>query len=309
MRVSVGLVGVLVGCGHPLKTVDDLPWSSDPPAESIPYGFWGLNGYLEPDTLPEVRDRFGLAVVSTATRHPHYAVTELFPMVRDAGMQVNLRLVGDHSYYTDDAGNFDVEAWKSMLDEWADSGVQEYIDDGTFAWHMMIDDITEFPGEGPTGDELEEMSVYSGRVMPGLPTLVRANATELPTPSGGTYEWLGASVNQYVSADGDAVDFAVAQHDRAGELGVGIVMGLNIADGGDGSSLQPGWSEGKWAMTADEITGYGEILSTVPDTLGFLNWEYDAEETWPDGTIGADYFDEAGRSAALTGLGDRLAGG
>lgn len=302
------LVCVLAGCGHPLKSVDDLPWAADPPATEVPYGFWGLNGYLEPDLLPDVRDLFALDVVSTATRHPHYATTELLPMAQAAGMSVNLRVVGDHAYYTDDGGNFDLAAWKAMVDAWTDSGVQPYIDDGTLGWHMLIDDITEFPGEGPTGDELEEMAVYSSRVFPGLPTLVRANATELPEPSAGAYEWLGASVNQYVAADGDAVDYAVEQHDRAEALGVGIVMGLNIADGGNGSSLQQGWTEGKWAMTAEEITTYGEILSTVPGTLMFLDWEYDAEEAWPDGTIGADYFDEPGRAAALLSLGERLDG-
>lgn len=286
-----------------------LPWGGDPPAEAVPYGFWGLNGFIEPDRLPPVRDRFGLTVLSTSTRHPHYAVEELLPMVRDAGMAVNLRLVGDHSYYTDADGNFDLDAWKAMVAVWADSGVQPFIDDGTFAHHMLIDDIDEFPGAGPTGDELETMAVYSGWVLPGLATLVRANAADLPEPSGGSFSWLDGSVNQYLATDGDVVAYAVTQRERADALGIGVVMGLNMADGGDGSSGQPGWSEGKWAMSADEIQHYGEVLSTVPGSRMFLNWEYDAEEPWSDGSLGTDYFDQPALTEALAGLGERLAGG
>ncbi len=286
-----------------------LPWSDDPPAEPIPYGFWGLNGFVDAEGLAHTRDTFGIDTFSTSTRHPHYAVHDLLPAVRDAGMTVNLRLVGDHAYYTDADGNFDLDAWKAMVDEWVDSGAQEFIDDGTFGHHMLIDDITEFPGQGPTGDELETMAVYSGRVLPGLATMVRANASELPAPTGGRFEWLDASVNQYLALDGDIVAYAEAQHDAAGALGIGVVMGLNMADGGDGSSGQAGWTEGKWAMSADEIRHYGTVLSTVPGTRLFLNWEYDAEELWSDGSVGSDYFDGTELRGALVELGQRLDGG
>jgi hypothetical protein len=40
----------------------------------------------------------------------------------------------------------------------------------------------------------------------------------------------------------------------------------------------------------------------------FLNWEYDAEERWADGSLGSDYFDQPEVQAALHRLGQRLAG-
>ena len=59
-------------------------------------------------------------------------------------------------------------------------------------------------------------------------------------------------------------------------------------------------------MSAAEITTYGQAL--IVDDLGmFLAWEYDAQEVWPDGTIGADYFDQPALQGALSDLGLRLA--
>ena len=90
-------------------------------------------------------------------------------------------------------------------------------------------------------------------------------------------------------------------------LGLEIVNGLNIADGGDGSSEQRGWSEHRWAMSAGEIVEYGYVLSAVPGCVTLLAWEYYGEEAWEDGSVGSDYFDRPENTAALFWL-IRLAG-
>ncbi len=285
---------------HEWEVADDAP--------PIPYGFWGLNGFQTPNGLADVRDRFGMTAFHTSTRHPNYAVTDLLPMVRDAGLVVNLRLVGGHEYYTDDQGDFSLSMWETMLDAWRDDRVQEFIDDGTIAHHMLLDDIYEFEGEPPTGDELDAMGELSQEVLPGLSTIVRSEASDMPRPSSGAYAWVDACVNQYVARHGDVEWYAAEQMEASQRLGLQLIMGLNIANGGDGSSDQPGWSEGNWAMSAEEIERYGYVLTGVDGSVMFLNWEYDGEEPWSDGSVGTDYFDRPALVDALADLAERTAG-
>lgn len=284
-------------------------WEVDPERAPVPFGFWGLNGFQDEEGLEGLTERFGLTVFSTSTRHPNYAVHDLLPLVREQGLAVNLRLVGGHEYYTDSAGNFDLEAWRQMLEPWRDSGVQEFIDDGTFLAHMLIDDIATFEGDDPTGDELDQMARISHEVLPGLKTLVREDAWLMPVPSAGRYQWLDGSVNQFSAQDGDVELYILGQQQAAYELGLELVTGLNMANGGDGSSGQPGWSHGRYAMAPWEVDLYGVPLIAVEGCRMFLAWEYDGEESWSDGSIGSDYFDQAELQEALAGLAELAAGG
>ncbi len=268
----------------------------------------GLNGFHDVDGLGEVRDRFGISAFHTSTYSPSFGVGMLLPMVREAGLKVNLRLAGDHGYYTTADGDFDLAAWKDMLEPWAGSGVEDYIDDGTIAYHMLLDDISNFEGRSPSGDELDEMARYSKSLLPGLEVAVREEAARMPRPMSGRYMHLDVSMNQYVASYGDVEEYAIINLDAADDLGLGMVNGLNIADGGDGSSGQAGWSENRYAMSATEIVEYGYVLSGSPGCVMFLAWEYDAEEPWSDGSIGADYFDRPENVEALRWLADRLAG-
>ncbi len=278
-----------------------------PPGPPAPlYGFWGLNGYVNPEGFADVRDRFGINGFMVASEKPAWAVGTLLPMVRDAGLRVNLRLAGDHPAYTVD-GDFRLELWKDRLREWDGAGLEPFIADGTLHGHMLLDDITNFQGHDPTAAELEEMARFSKELFPGLMTFVRQKATWMPTPEGGRYLWVDAAVNQYESKDGPVEAYASAEAARAEALGLGIINGLNIADGGDGSSGRAGWRPKHHPMTADEIRANGRVLATVPGCGMFLNWEYDALEEWSDGSIGAPYFDQPELRAALVELGELFA--
>lgn len=277
-------------------------------AASVPYGYWGLNGFVTEDGLAEVSDRLVAGTFQVANENPTWTVGTLLPMVRDTGMTVSLRLSGDHGSYTTSSGSFDLDAWKDRVDLWAGSGVQAFIDDGTLAGHMILDDIHNFSGADPTGDQLDEMARYSKEVLPGLMTFVRCQASTMPEPTAGVYVHLDASVNQYQSVDGEIEEYVAEELAAATALDLGIINGLNIADGGDGSSGQPGWRSGRYAMSAEEILEYGSLLAEMPGVGMFLNWEYDGSEEWSDGTIGADYFDQPTLQAALAELG-RIVGG
>lgn len=294
--------------GTDTDTAPTGPTWSGLPEETGPapyYGFWGLNGYVTPKGFEEMKGRVGLTVFQAANEDPVWTVGTLLPQVRAAGLHVTLRLTGDHEYYTE-AGGFSLGAWKARLAEWRGSGLQPFIDDGTLVGHMLLDDVVNWDGYDPTAADFEEMARYSKDLFPGLMTFVRQKATDLPVPAGGRYQWVDAQVNQYEAMEGPVERYAVDQAARARLLGLGVINGLNIADGGDGSSRQPGYRAKHWAMSADEITRYGEALARVPSCGMFLNWEYDAQEEWHDGTIGATWFQRPDLQAALLALGARV---
>lgn len=277
-----------------------------PAANPTPYGFWGLNGHTDAEGLSDVQSQFGAVTFQVANENPTWTISTLLPMVRASGMTVTLRLAGDHSYYTT-SGDFDLEAWMDRIDAWADSDLLTFIDDGTLAGHMILDDIHTFSGADPTGDQLDEMARYSAEVLPGLLTFVRCQASTMPTPSYGSYRNLDASINQYQAVDGAIADYYAEELAAATELDLGIINGLNIADGGDGRSGQPGWRTGRYAMSAAEVIEYGSTLAAMPGLGMFLNWEYDGEEAWSDGTIGDDYFNRPAMQRALRRLGGIVA--
>lgn len=272
------------------------------PAVDIPFGFWGLNGFHTAGGFADVQDRFGITIFQVASDNPSWTVGTFLPLIRSAGLTVTLRMTSNPDYST----SFNLATWKTKIDTWVGSGVQEFIDDGTLTGHMLLDDIYNFTGADPTAAELDEMARYSKEKLPGLFTFVREQASNAPVPVSGAYQYVDAFVNQYASfSDGNINDYVQDNVAAAESLNVGLIMGLNLCDGGDGSSGQRGWRTDRvtYAMSAEEITTYGETLLSVPDVLMFLMWEYDGLETWSDGiTIGSDYFDQPDLQTALYDL-------
>lgn len=261
---------------------------------------------MSEEGLTDVEDRFSTTVFQVASSSPTYTVNTLLPLVQASGMKVTLRLSGDHSNYTTN-GNFDLAKWKDQLRPWENSGVQTFINNGTLVGHMVLDGIDTFEGADPTAAELDQMAKFSQRMFPGLMTFVRQQATDLPTPTNTSqqYHHLDAVDNQYKSNQGSVADYAALQTAAAKSLGVHVINGLNIADGGDGSSGQAGATAGKFAMSAQEISSYGQALLGVSGVKMLLLWEYDGEQIWPDGSVGSDYFDQTSLKTALKNLGQQ----
>lgn len=61
---------------------------------------------------------------------------------------------------------------------------------------------------------------------------------------------------------------------KAKSKGLGLFAGLNVLDGGDGSSGFHGNYPGKWAMSAAELRTYGTALLSQSYVCGFGMWEY-----------------------------------
>jgi hypothetical protein len=52
-------------------------------------------------------------------------------------------------------------------------------------------------------------------------------------------------------------------------------MGLNVINGGNGSSGMRGTKSGQWKMSASELLKYGSALIGASTSCGFLMWRYD----------------------------------
>ncbi len=274
------------------------------PAPAPLYGFWGLDGFWNVRDLTSLRTRIRMGLVQMATTDPRSALLDIFPAMKAAGVKVSLRLTGGPKNYTLPNGDFSLPAWKFHLEKWHNTGIEAYISDGTVVGHMLLDDIKNYTGRDPTAAELDEMARYSHELFPEVMAFVRERATAMPVPDSGKYEHVDAIVNQYKALDGDVATFAMVEANAAARLDLGVINGLNIANGGDGSSRQPGWAKGRWAMSAEEIRTYGKVMAGVPTCGMFLNWEYDGTERWVDGSVGSTWFDRPDVEAALAEVGD-----
>lgn len=256
------------------------------------FGFWGLNGNFEGDIVGNLENMKGNTdmnafVVATS---PDYAVKTQLPAVEEADLTAAFRMSGGNAELIDSMGNFSLSAWKDLFDTWADAEIDPYLGD-ELLWHMMLDDIdtfdNEFGGENPTAEELAEMAKYSKNLFPGLKTLFRHDAYDMPS---GDYPYLDAVINQYATRKGSLSDYISRNLEALDELDVDVIWGLNIVDGGDGSSGHPGLSTDKFIMSPQEIEEYGKTLLQLPNSLGLLMWEYDADQKLADGYTSAERF-------------------
>jgi hypothetical protein len=55
---------------------------------------------------------------------------------------------------------------------------------------------------------------------------------------------------------------------------LGLMLGLNVLDGGNGSSGIRGFRSSKWAMSASEVKTYGLALLGNSYACGFAMWKY-----------------------------------
>ncbi len=161
-------------------------------------------------------------------------------------------------------------------------------------------------------DVLDEMARYSTERWPTLPTTIRVQPTKIAEHAAGyaqpwpewRWQYLDTAWAQYSSRKGPIAEYAVAEAAEAGQQGLGLVVGLNVLTGGDGSSgiAGPGKYADKWAMSADELGAYGSALIAEPHACTFTMWtmRYDNTTTY-------EYFTRPGISAAVSELSQQAA--
>jgi hypothetical protein len=120
------------------------------------------------------------------------------------------------------------------------------------------------------------MAKYSKELWPQMTTMVRVEPSYLASASL-TYKYVDAGWTQYQVAKGDAAKWVAAEAAAAKRKGLGLVVGLNVINGGNGSSKIRGTRSGKWSMSASEIRNYGSAMLGQSLACGFFNWTHDPE--------------------------------
>ena len=197
---------------------------------------------------------------------------------RKANVRVFINLTGNEQYLRD-ANGFSMTKWKARVDRFRNEDITPYIQDGTILAHLIMDepnDRSNWSGQVVSHADIEEMARYSKELWPGMPTYIRTLPAYL---KGGSFPHLDALWFHYVERFGPIDNFIATNFAGARALGLKIISGLNVLNGGSASSGIPGKKEGKYAMNADELRSWGGKLLSEPDQCAFLLWE------WEDGYL------------------------
>ena len=263
----------------------------------IPFGMF---------TLP--LDRYRAPITGAARVVSRSEVGGVLRAAREGKVRVVLNLGGGKANTRDASGRFDLARWKARIDEYRNVDFGPYVEEGLVLAHYLVDEPDAKPswgGQEISRADLEEMARYSKSIWPTLPTVIRA------TPA-----WL---------AEGDAaypdLDIAWAQWGGPGRrwptpeafrdenvaeaklLGLGLIVGLNQLNGGDGSSGLRGTTENPnhWEMSAAELARVGTLLVQTPYACAFVTWRYDAAfETRPGMLAALDSVASAARTRGGT---------
>lgn len=200
---------------------------------------------------------------------------------------------GRDSYVKNSDGTFSLSKWKYLVSRYKNINLGPYINDGTVLAHMLIDEphrANRWGGKPISPATLEQMAAYSKQLWPGMQTVVGEEARWLGKTSV-TYRHLDAAWPQYRANMGDASSWASAEIAAAQKKGLGVVIGMNVMDGGNGSSKIRGRTSGKWAMSATELRNYGSALLNKSYVCGYFSWTYDS-----------DYYDRSDIRKAMADL-------
>ena len=196
------------------------------------------------------------------------------------GGRVIVKLCKGKDHYVKNAdGTFSLTKWKSLVSRYRNVNLAPYIKDGTIIGHYLIDEphrAARWGGKGISHQTLEEMARYSKQLWPDLTTIVRVAPSWLAGASF-NYRYVDAGWTQYRASHGDAAKWVSSEAAVAAREGLGLVVGLNVLDGGNGSSGVRGYTKSKWAMSASEIRSYGAAMLRPDLACAFVNWTHDSD--------------------------------
>jgi hypothetical protein len=210
---------------------------------------------------------------------PQYLLKEL-AAIRAKGGRVFVKMVGGRDGFVKNAdGTFSLTKWKSLVDRYKAVNFASYVTDGTLIGHYLIDEphrAAKWGGKPISQSTIEAMAKHSKQLWPGMTTFVRVVPSWL-AQAPVTYTYLDAAWGQYAEHWGDLTKWITAEVATAKLKGLGLVVGLNVLDGGNGSSGIPGWTRGKYSMSASEIRNLGSALLSQSYACAFFMWMHDAE--------------------------------
>jgi hypothetical protein len=183
---------------------------------------------------------------------------------------VKLSKGSDH-YIKNSDGTFSLSKWKALVGAYRNVNLDPYIKDGTIVGHFLIDEPHRSArwGKPISHATLEEMAKYSKQLWPQMPTMIRVVPSWLGEAKF-QYRYVDAGWAQYEPGKGDPKRWVEAETAAAKREGLGLVIGLNVTDGGDGSSGIRGDSRGKWAMSATELRRNGLAMLSSSHGCAFI---------------------------------------
>lgn len=204
-------------------------------------------------------------------------IVSVLTETRNKGGRIVLKLCKGRDTYVKDAnGNFSFTKWKLLIDQYRNVNLAPFIADGTILGHYLIDEphrTARWGGVAISQATIEAMAAYSKEIWPTLPTLVRVVPSwlaEAPI----TYTHLDAGWLQYTAARGNVTTVVRGEVAAARRKGLGLVVGMNVMNGGNGTSGIPGETRGDWAMSATELRTYGTALLNESYACGFYMWTH-----------------------------------
>jgi hypothetical protein len=228
---------------------------------------------------------------------PDWLISEL-KLARAVGGRTIVKMAGGLDERIQNAdGTFSLSKWKALIYRFKTLSLSSYIDDGTLMGVFLIDEPqnkSKWGGKIIPHSTVEEMARYSKSLWPKLTTFARVAPTWLAQTTI-TYTYLDAGWYQYnAKYMGDISTGITNEVAAAKKKGLGLVVGLNVLSGGNGSSGLTGTSSQWYKMSATEIRNYGNVLLNQTYACGFFNWTY---------TLGgADYYARTDIKSALASL-------
>ena len=233
------------------------------PSSGVPFGPYGL-------PISEIGSFTGMVRGATPSN-----VLATAAAARQAGARVILRLTGDEVANAD--GTFSLTKWKAAIDRYASVNLSSYVSDGTIAGHMLVQNphnAGAWGGQQIPYATLEEMARYSRQRWPALPTFAHASLSWLAAKTT-SWQYLDAASVMYSGSDGDAGAWVSKQASDAGKARLGLLVGMNVLNGGTSASRLAGTEPGKYAMSATQLRSWGTTLAAHSRVCGLLMSRYD----------------------------------
>ncbi len=253
-----------------------VPPPTLPVGSGIPFG---------PFHLPE--DQYGRRSYtgSLLGLTPSGAASQL-AAAKAKGIRLFVSLPDSRGNYINSDRTFNLAMWKRQMDRWKSQVglLERYYASGTITGNYLVDEPHCKPcwgGKSISYADVEEMGRYAKAMLPTIPTMVRVHPGWLRS-SGRRFPSIDAAWAQYEGplhmpsyrmTPEQFRDQSVAD---ARALGMGLVFGMNVLDGGDGRLRKNGTMihSTRFQMSAAEVERVGTVLASEPYACALINWRY-----------------------------------
>jgi hypothetical protein len=192
----------------------------------------------------------------------------------------------------DSVGRLSVAATRDELNRWkAAVDLNPYLADGTIVGIYLTDDIVGaevWGGEIPPLPRIDSLGLAVKTLWPSAITMIRARPTHM---TGYNWRWIETAWAQYNGPyrDGTPESYRDVQVATAKTLKLGLVLWLNVLDGGCGPTSAclsgvPGTAiEGtytnsasvrRFQMSAAEVLHYGKVFLAEPYNCAAIGWQW-----------------------------------